>query len=82
MITNKNRDKYHNFTWGKFKDLEDLPEHIEDRLTTLKQLNERIADIYSRLPAYTTFIVSSCSGDTREWKKYVLTFMRTFLSIH
>ncbi|CAI2166440.1 3640_t:CDS:10 [Funneliformis geosporum] len=50
-------------------DLEDLPEHIEDRLTTLKRFNERIANIYSKLPSFTAFIVSSCSGDTREWKR-------------
>ncbi|CAG8586514.1 12520_t:CDS:10 [Funneliformis caledonium] len=67
-VTDKS-NHYHNFIWGKFKDLEDLPEHIEDRLTTLKRFNERIANIYSSLPVYTAFIISSCSGDTREWKR-------------
>ncbi|GES82746.1 ribonuclease H70 [Rhizophagus clarus] len=64
-----NRNMYHNFIWGKFKDLENLPEHENDKLTTLRQLNDRIEKIYSRLPAHTAFIVSSGSGNAREWEK-------------
>jgi hypothetical protein len=63
---------HHNFIWGKFKDLENLPEYENDKLITLKQLDGRIEKIYSRLPACTAFIVSSGSGNAREWEKYVL----------
>ncbi|CAB4445946.1 unnamed protein product [Rhizophagus irregularis] len=67
-ISNNRNHIYHNFIWGKFKDLENLPEHENDKLTTLKQLNDRIEKIYSCLPAYTAFIVSSGSGNAREWE--------------
>ena len=75
---------YHNFIWGKFKDLENLPEYEKDKLTTLRQLNGRIEKIYSRLPAYTAFIVSSGSGNAHEWERYVLVFcdIFTFLSVN
>jgi hypothetical protein len=60
---------YHNFIWGKFKDLENLPEYEKDKLATIKQFNDRIEKIYSCLPANTAFIVSSGSGNAREWEK-------------
>jgi hypothetical protein len=71
---------YYNFVWGKFKDLEDLSEYEEDKLTTIKKFNDRIEKIYSHLPANTAFIVSSGSGNAREWEKYlsVLLFYKLF----
>jgi hypothetical protein len=72
VVKNRRDHMYHNFIWGKFKDLEDLPEYEKDKLTTIRQFNDRIEKIYSRLPANTAFIVSSGSGDAREWEKYVV----------